>query len=319
MNPYLSNVIGANTQQSNQNLFENVLPQVNSTFTGAGQFGSSRNAEFMNRAIRDNQQVLSNTNSKALLDAQNAAAAQYSDWANKGMTAGSGIGNLAGIYSNAASGVGQAGQGVASLAGQVGSLGTSLGQMGAQQGALGGIANQSAQLQSQIGQTQAGILNQGAQGAGTLASGMVNAANSMGNVANSMSGLATTNNALNKGYLDYGNYLTNQANVGNTLTQQQFNNLAATGQNFMTNQQAGLTNSYQDWQEEDFPLSALAQVGQTAAQNAGTVRPDVTSYANPMDDFGKMIEAVRTLGASGEDISGLWDQMYGLFNGNNAA
>lgn len=73
MNPYMSNVIDANNQASNQNLMENVLPQVNSTFAGNGQFGSTRNADFTNRAIRDQQQTLSNTNANALMQAQNQA------------------------------------------------------------------------------------------------------------------------------------------------------------------------------------------------------------------------------------------------------
>jgi hypothetical protein len=87
MNPYTQNVVNANTQQSNQNLFENVIPQLNSTFTGAGQFGSSRNADFMNRAIRDQQQNLMNTNANTLMGAQNQAATQYQNWQNMGNTA----------------------------------------------------------------------------------------------------------------------------------------------------------------------------------------------------------------------------------------
>ena len=88
MNPYTSNVINANNQQSNQNLMENILPGVNSTFTGNGQFGSSRNNDFALRAIRDNQQTLNNTNSNVLMNAQNQANANYQNWTQMGINAG---------------------------------------------------------------------------------------------------------------------------------------------------------------------------------------------------------------------------------------
>ena len=88
MNPYTSNVIDANNQASNQNLMENVMPGVNSTFTGNGQFGSTRNSDFLNRAIRDNQQTLNNTNATTLYNAQNQANTNYKDWTNMGTTAG---------------------------------------------------------------------------------------------------------------------------------------------------------------------------------------------------------------------------------------
>ena len=85
MNPYVNNVIDANTQQSNQNLMENVLPGVNSTFAGNGQFGSTRNADFTNRAIRDNNQTLANTNATTLMNAQNTANTNYKDWTQMGV------------------------------------------------------------------------------------------------------------------------------------------------------------------------------------------------------------------------------------------
>lgn len=87
-NPYVTNVVNANTQQSNQNLFEKILPGVNSTFTGAGQFGSTRNMDFTNRAIRDQQQTLANTNANVLMNAQNQANANYMNWTKQGLDAG---------------------------------------------------------------------------------------------------------------------------------------------------------------------------------------------------------------------------------------
>ena len=73
MNPYVNNVVNEQARLSNQNLFENVLPGVNSTFAGNGQFGSTRNADFTNRAIRDQQYGLSGQQGNTLMAAQNQA------------------------------------------------------------------------------------------------------------------------------------------------------------------------------------------------------------------------------------------------------
>lgn len=59
MSPYTDSVVNRIAQLGQRNLTENLLPQVNSTFTGAGQFGSTRNGEFEARALRDaNESIL---------------------------------------------------------------------------------------------------------------------------------------------------------------------------------------------------------------------------------------------------------------------
>jgi len=93
LNPYTQNVVNEQARLSNQNLTENVLPQVNSTFAGAGQFGSTRNADFTNRAIRDQQMQLAGQQGNTLMGAQNAANQQYQDWTkmnNQGQQFGAG-------------------------------------------------------------------------------------------------------------------------------------------------------------------------------------------------------------------------------------
>jgi hypothetical protein len=65
-NPYTQDVVNQIQTLGNRNLTENVLPAVNATFTGAGQFGSSRNADFTNRALRDNQEAISQAQGQAL-------------------------------------------------------------------------------------------------------------------------------------------------------------------------------------------------------------------------------------------------------------
>ena len=84
MNPYTTNVVNEQARLSNQNLNENILPAVNSSFTGAGQFGSTRNADFNNRAIRDQQATLMGQQGQTLFNAQNQANQQYKDWTQMG-------------------------------------------------------------------------------------------------------------------------------------------------------------------------------------------------------------------------------------------
>lgn len=88
MNPYTQNVVDEQARLSNNNLFQNVLPGVNSTFAGAGQFGSTRNADFTNRAIDDQQRTLAGQQGQTLFNAQQAANQQYKDWTQMGTQAG---------------------------------------------------------------------------------------------------------------------------------------------------------------------------------------------------------------------------------------
>jgi len=77
LNPYTEGALSAANRLTSQNLTENILPGVNSTFTGAGQFGSTRNAEFGNRAIRDTQQAIADANAKGMVNAYGQASTDY--------------------------------------------------------------------------------------------------------------------------------------------------------------------------------------------------------------------------------------------------
>lgn len=101
LNPYLGGALNTVSNLANQNLMENVLPGVNSTFTGAGQFGSTRNADFNNRAIRDNQQAISNTQANMVNQAYDQASNDYYRWGQQGLQAGQqmgGLGQMMGQY-----------------------------------------------------------------------------------------------------------------------------------------------------------------------------------------------------------------------------
>ena len=77
MSPYTDSVVNRIAQLGQRNLTENLLPQVNSTFTGAGQFGSTRSMDFTNNALRDTQDSILGAQSSALqagyTQAQNTA------------------------------------------------------------------------------------------------------------------------------------------------------------------------------------------------------------------------------------------------------
>lgn len=179
MNPYTNGVTSEIARLGNQNLTENVLPAVNSTFTGAGQFGSTRNGEFNARAIRDNQTQITGAQSKVLADAQSQALQQAQAASGRDLQAGqqtgalstvaqgiaSGFGNQAGTQLQQGSSTLNAGQGQlagANASGQLGNdqvnQGNAQVNAGSQLGALGQMqANQAAsshQMGLQDGQAQ---------------------------------------------------------------------------------------------------------------------------------------------------------------------
>lgn len=88
MSPYMDSVVNRISQLGQRNLSENLLPQVNSTFTGAGQFGSSRNRDFTNQAVRDaNESILgqqANSLQTGYQNAQQAASADLTRIGNLG-------------------------------------------------------------------------------------------------------------------------------------------------------------------------------------------------------------------------------------------
>ena len=96
MNPYMGNVYDDIARRSNQNLTEKILPGVNNTFTGGGQFGSQRNMDFTNRAVRDQQDTMTGQMATAGQAAWDSGQRTYADWGNKAIQSGSAMGNLAG-------------------------------------------------------------------------------------------------------------------------------------------------------------------------------------------------------------------------------
>lgn len=66
MNPYTSQVTNEIARLGNQNFNDNLMPAVNSQFTGGGMFGSSRNAEVLAREADKTQQGITGQQTAAL-------------------------------------------------------------------------------------------------------------------------------------------------------------------------------------------------------------------------------------------------------------
>jgi hypothetical protein len=94
MNPYTSQVNDTIATLGARNLQENLLPAINDTFTGAGQFGGSRNAEFTNRAVRDTNQAILNQQSQNMNQGFQNSMQNYLQGNNQALTAGQNLTQL---------------------------------------------------------------------------------------------------------------------------------------------------------------------------------------------------------------------------------
>lgn len=95
MNPYTDNVVNRIGVLAQRNLSENLLPAVNTTFTGAGQFGSSRHGDFTARAVRDANESALNAQAQALQSGYQGALGQYEAARGREIDAASRLGTLA--------------------------------------------------------------------------------------------------------------------------------------------------------------------------------------------------------------------------------
>jgi len=86
LSPYIGGVLGNIATLGARNLSENLIPQINTTFTGSGQWGSSRNANFMNNAVRDTNQTILQQQNSALQSAFDSAMGNYQTAQNRALT-----------------------------------------------------------------------------------------------------------------------------------------------------------------------------------------------------------------------------------------
>lgn len=94
MSPYTEGVVNRIADLGQRNLMEKLLPEVNDTFIRAGQFGSSRNADFTLRALRDTNESILGQQAMALESAQKNAMGAYQDAQGRQLQSGQALGAL---------------------------------------------------------------------------------------------------------------------------------------------------------------------------------------------------------------------------------
>lgn len=77
LSPYTTGVVDSIARLGQRNMTENILPQLNSTFTGSGMFGSSRHGDFTARTARDTNESILNQQAQALQNSYNSAMGAY--------------------------------------------------------------------------------------------------------------------------------------------------------------------------------------------------------------------------------------------------
>lgn len=96
MNPYQEQVVNNIGRLGSRNLLENILPNVQNRFVGAGQYGSTQQQNLTNRAIRDNQEAVSQAQANALQGGYNTALQTAIGQQGRSLEAGQLAGTTAG-------------------------------------------------------------------------------------------------------------------------------------------------------------------------------------------------------------------------------
>lgn len=176
MSPYTDSVVSRIGELGTRNLTENMLPAVNSTFTGAGQFGSTRNADFTNRALRDTNDSVLGAQAQALESGYQNAGQNYLADNSLRTTAANDAGSLLGSNASKLATIGDTAStvGARDYATQQQGAGV-LGQLGTQ---LATAQNQDATRAIQGGQ-QLGALGQMGQSLNNVDAGALAGAGAM--------------------------------------------------------------------------------------------------------------------------------------------
>lgn len=95
LDPYRSNVTDEIARLGTRNFNENIMPGVNSQFTGNGMFGSSRNAEILGRAARDTQADITGKQAEYLSKGFTDAASNMNTALGRQMQGGAQLANIA--------------------------------------------------------------------------------------------------------------------------------------------------------------------------------------------------------------------------------
>jgi hypothetical protein len=313
LNPYRTQVSDEIARMGNQNLTDNVIPQLNSTFVGDGQFGSTRNAGFMNNALRDNQQTITGAQSQVLLAAMNEAQKNYGLEKDRQLQSGRDLGALSQIGGQLGSQYIDQATGYINAANANTNIGNSLNQNAGLQTDLGraqtdtglastttgnarvnqGLANKSigdsvvnqGSAMTQLGNAR---VNQG-QAATQLGTARVNqglAATQLGN-ARVNQGQASGQIGFNQGQLGQ---MRNAAGIND------INALLGTGGMQRGIDQAQLDSNLALWQDwRDHPLNSLGALSQVLPNVSGRITPDSvqsTGYTAAQPDVYKNLQEI---------------------------
>lgn len=319
LNPYTQQAADATVTDLARTLQEKILPEVNTTFTGAGQFGSSRNKEFESRAIRDTQEAAAKALATANYGAYNSAQQAYSDWANKQIQSAQGLGSLAGQQASIGATQGTLGTQQANIVNQqaqntLQNAGLDQNQATLVSNVFQNLATTQGQLTNQqvanylqqagIDQSQANLV---AQLYPQLATSYATIGGQYGNVSNAYQNLGAGQTAL-------GSAQANLAQTGAGLTQQQLTNMLAAATQQQQQQQTALTTNYEDWlKQQQFPLSSLSTLGSAVgAMSAGT-RPNVSIPVSQPDDVTKILAAIQAAqgGLSDTSVQSVLNYLFG--------
>lgn len=296
MSPYTQAVTQEIARLGNQNLQENILPGVNSTFTGQGQFGSTRNADFMNRALRDAQREILGRQSQALesgygtsanifgadegrsLQAQQGTASNLLGLGNLGLQANTAANQayLAGIGQNQSAAQVQAELQARAAAGNAAAQ-NQMGQFNTQNQMQANLSNAGFQQQANLTNMAAPLAlsgayqNLGASGAGALAQ-----------LAAMQSGLgqtqqATTQKSLDQAYQDFMNQKNwNLQNTGNVINAANTIAPNVTGSSVGYGFSSPGTSTAQNWGSGVMAAAGLYDAYNKANPDTATPQQDVT-------------------------------------------
>lgn len=319
MSPYTSAVTDRIAQLGARNLSENLLPAVNKTFIGSGQFGGSRNAEFTNRALRDTQESVLGQQSNALESGYKTAADIYNQDAARALQGGLGLGNLAEAGASRAI---QGGLGLGNLTGAdasraiqgglgLGNLTSENANRAIQAGStMGNLASADANRLAQIGATIGNLTEadqrnamQAAQLSGQLRNAdldrQLSIGNSVGNLANTDAARA----------LQAGNALSSLGTARQTAGYTDANALSGIGAAQQALNQTGLNTAYGDFQNQrDWNKNNLSWLSGILS---GSAKPTTTTTTQPGQSqtsqvLGGLTSGLGLLGATGAFGSDGW-------------
>lgn len=306
MSPYTSGVVDEIARRGTRNLTENLLPAVNQTFTGAGQFGSSRNSDFNARAVRDANESILGQQAQALESGYKTAADIYGQDAARQLQAGQTAGQLTSADASRAV---EGGLGLGSLTNQ-----NALRQIQAGQ-TTGQLSAADLDRQMRAGEAQIGAVNADAnrqmqmgQTFGQLTDADQNRTIGIGNA---LAGYAGTDAARQ---LQAANALASSAQQGQAMNYANAAALQGIGQQQQALNQANLDTAYGDFREQrgypqdqlNWYSSLLRGTPQASSQTSTAPGPSAVSQLG-----GLGLTGLSLIGATGGFGNGGW--FSGLF------